>query len=381
MDGEKGTVTRLLSEPGAQSFINYQNAGGLNPLSTVASFGHEAIVKQLIAARCNVDIRLGDGCLVPQSRGGTPLYAATLMSCCPSQSRPGHLAVVKALIACRCDINLPTVDGITPLYLAAANGHASITEQLIAARCDLNLQESSSLQHDVTSTIKTKEDGPLDAAAKKGHVSIAKQLILRCNVDLRNFCGRTALQSAQIHGHSEIARLIQSRKQEKPLLGRRVLIKGIVAKPELNGRTGTAVSFDDDKGRYLVELDETSSALMIQPCNLSPVVCSLALCRLFRYIYQGSHDLFILRQAIPELTKEQQVAMTGTQLLDAARDGDTATVRTLLSASGAQSLINYQDAQCGSTALLYAAYKGLASVTEHLLAARCKVLYLVCAVC
>ena len=53
-----------------------------------------------------------------------------------------------------------------------------------------------------------------------------------------------------------------------PLLGRRVVINGLVAKPELNGRTGTAVSFDDDKGRYSVELGDTSSSLMIKPCNL-----------------------------------------------------------------------------------------------------------------
>jgi hypothetical protein len=38
---------------------------------------------------------------------------------------------------------------------------------------------------------------------------------------------------------------------EAPLLGSRVVIHGLVAKPELNGRAGTAVSFDDDKGRLL----------------------------------------------------------------------------------------------------------------------------------
>jgi hypothetical protein len=52
-----------------------------------------------------------------------------------------------------------------------------------------------------------------------------------------------------------------------------VVINGLVAKPELNGRTGTAWSFDDDKGRYSVELDDTSSSLMIKPCNLQPTVC------------------------------------------------------------------------------------------------------------
>ncbi len=66
---------------------------------------------------------------------------------------------------------------------------------------------------------------------------------------------------------------IQStRKQGGAMLGRRVIIVGLVAKPELNGRAGTALHFDDDMGRYSVKLDEPSSMLMqlIKPCNLLP---------------------------------------------------------------------------------------------------------------
>ena len=57
---------------------------------------------------------------------------------------------------------------------------------------------------------------------------------------------------------------------DTPLLGRRVIINGLVAKPQLNGSTGTALSFDDVKGRYCVELDDTSTTIMIKPCNLLP---------------------------------------------------------------------------------------------------------------
>jgi ubiquitin C len=205
------------------------------------------------------------------------------------------------------------------------------------------------------------------------------------------------------------------------LLGRRVVINGLVAKPELNGRTGTAVSFDDAKGRYSVELDETSS-FMIKPCNLLPTpVCSVALCSLLFSLcrhYQGSLDVIVtivLLQASPEQTKKQQEdadrvtendheknrqggeqepkeregseagrelpvpqerksgsgkAMTGQQLWEAARDGDTAKVSTLLSTQGAQSFINYQD-EAGSTPLHLAAQNGHASVTKQLIEARC----------
>ncbi len=51
-------------------------------------------------------------------------------------------------------------------------------------------------------------------------------------------------------------------------MGKRVVINGIVAKPELNGRADTAVGFDDDKGRYWVELDEVCPTFMIKPGNL-----------------------------------------------------------------------------------------------------------------
>ncbi len=49
-----------------------------------------------------------------------------------------------------------------------------------------------------------------------------------------------------------------------------MVTNGLVAKAELNGRTGTAVSFDDDEGRYFVQLDDT--LFSIKPCNLLPTV-------------------------------------------------------------------------------------------------------------
>ena len=85
------TVRTLLSAPGSQSFINYQDAQGHTPLHYSTNFGHEAVSKRLIAACCNVDLqtKLGD----------------------------------------------------TPLHLAAVIGHEAVTEQLIAARCNVDLQE------------------------------------------------------------------------------------------------------------------------------------------------------------------------------------------------------------------------------------------------
>ncbi len=51
---------------------------------------------------------------------------------------------------------------------------------------------------------------------------------------------------------------------------------------------------------------------------------------------------------------------------------DCAKVSTLLSSQSAQSFINYQDV-LGVTPLHEAVFKGLAAVTEKLIAARCNV--------
>jgi hypothetical protein len=193
----------------------------------------------------------------------------------------GHAAFTKELIAARCSVDLQTEDGDTPLHLAAVEGHAAVTKELIEARCNIDLQ--------------AKDGGTaLHYAAGNGHAVITTQLLAaRCNVDLQAINGLTALQTAERQGHARVATMIRNKKQETPLLGRRVVINGLIAKPELNGRTGTAVSFDGDKGRYSVELDGTSSSLMIKPCNLIPTpVCSVALCSL----------LFSHVQAVPRLS-------------------------------------------------------------------------------
>ena len=54
------------------------------------------------------------------------------------------------------------------------------------------------------------------------------------------------------------------------------------------------------------------------------------------------------------------------------RDGDTATVRNMLSTACAQSLINYQDA-LGATPFYVAAVNGHPTVTEQLIETRCNI--------
>jgi ankyrin repeat protein len=99
-----------------------------------------------------------------------------------------HAAVSKQLISACCNVDLHCKNGHTPLHVAAQLGLEAITEQLLAARC---------------------------------------------NVDLQTNKGATALQLAEGKGHAGIATLIRNRRQKTPLLGRRVVINGLVAKRRL----------------------------------------------------------------------------------------------------------------------------------------------------
>jgi len=88
---DAATVTALLSTPGAQSFINYQNALGFTPLHEAVQYGCLAFTGQLIEARSIVNIQTKDG--------ATPLHLAAAL---------GHLFVIKQLIAARCNVDLQT---------------------------------------------------------------------------------------------------------------------------------------------------------------------------------------------------------------------------------------------------------------------------------
>jgi ankyrin repeat protein len=110
-DGDEGKVSTLLSTQDAQSFINYHDVLWVTSLYIAAQIGHDAVLTQLIAARCNVDLAL-------KTYGATPLHCA---------AGQGHVAVTKQLIEARCSVDLQTSDGLTPLHIAAAGGCDAVT--------------------------------------------------------------------------------------------------------------------------------------------------------------------------------------------------------------------------------------------------------------
>jgi len=55
---------------------------------------------------------------------------------------------------------------------------------------------------------------------------------------------------------------------DAPLLSKRIEIKGLQSKSELNGRFGIASAFDDEKGRYVVALEDGSGSFKLKPDNV-----------------------------------------------------------------------------------------------------------------
>ena len=71
-DGDTLTIGTLLSSAGAQSWINYQHAKNVHtPLLCAALNVHAADTKQLIEARCNIDLQ-------DNSVGSTTLHFAAI---------------------------------------------------------------------------------------------------------------------------------------------------------------------------------------------------------------------------------------------------------------------------------------------------------------
>jgi hypothetical protein len=93
--------------------------------------GHAAVVKELIEAGADVNVRASSksnisGVIVSDV---SPLFIA---------AHSGHTPVVIELIKAGADVNVPRSDGTTPLHMAASKGHEACVVLLIQAGADVN---------------------------------------------------------------------------------------------------------------------------------------------------------------------------------------------------------------------------------------------------
>ena len=56
-----------------------------------------------------------------------------------------------------------------------------------------------------------------------------------------------------------------------PLIGRRVRVEGLAARPELNGRCGEATAYDATRERYCVAVEGEPSPVLLRPDNLTAI--------------------------------------------------------------------------------------------------------------
>ena len=107
----------------------------ISPLWHASLWGHAAVVKELIEAGADVNVRASaksntSGVIVSDV---SPLFIA---------AHSGHTPVVIELIKAGADVNVPRSDGATPLYMAASKGHEACAALLIQAGADVNAKET-----------------------------------------------------------------------------------------------------------------------------------------------------------------------------------------------------------------------------------------------
>ena len=110
-------------------------------------------------------------------------------------SELGYNLLVKLFIEKGAAIDA-THDGTTPLQLASKNGHELIVNYLLAHGADVNARHASD---------RCK---PILHAATKGFQAIARKMLHRADLCLRDSNGRTALHLAACNGHEGVVTLL-----------------------------------------------------------------------------------------------------------------------------------------------------------------------------
>ena len=145
---------------------------------------------------------------------------------CESGGLEGGLELVELLLLHKASPDRSDACGNTPLMWACEANAVSVAEVLLNARA-------------CPRRVNMAGDAALNIALK--HAAEDPRPAARANHALLSFTRHTAMTAP-------------------PLLQRRVELRGLSGRPELNGRRGVAVSFDHKTGRYGVQLDGESSS-------------------------------------------------------------------------------------------------------------------------
>ena len=119
--------------------------------------------------------------------GNTPLHLAAL---------EGHAAVAKSLLDSQAQVNARGLREETPLHMAMYDGHREMAELLLANQADVNAQSANG-------------ETPLHLAARKGHRELVELLLdHHAEVNARDRQDATPLQYAAAAGHLEVVQAL-----------------------------------------------------------------------------------------------------------------------------------------------------------------------------
>eukprot|EP00900_Chrysochromulina_parva_P005440 jgi/Chrpa1/14898/Chrysochromulina_OHIO_Genome00018542-RA len=183
-----------------------------------------------------------------------------------------------------CDLNVRDHDGQTLLMVTAHRGSVGMVKQLLLHSADPNVCDGGGVDalslaaagcHDDVVGILLDFGAMADRPDAQGTTPLMRVAACTSNAALRtveqllasranplrkNASGETPLEIATRQGGAApiielIRRAAAAAAPQQQLLRRRVVLHGLSARPELNGRAGVAVSFDPSTGRYGVQLD------------------------------------------------------------------------------------------------------------------------------
>jgi ankyrin repeat protein len=171
-------IANLLIAAGAD--INFKDSDGQTDLMLAAAEGRIANLKALIAAGADVNIQ--------NNKGRTPLINAAMR---------GQTESVQLLLAAGAKPNIKDNEGYTALIEPVFAGNVAIVKALLAAKANPNIPA----EHDITA---------LMAAAFGGHKELVNELLAAgADPKMQDVEGLTARDYALKKNHSDIAKLLE----------------------------------------------------------------------------------------------------------------------------------------------------------------------------
>ncbi|MGH0177252.1 UNVERIFIED_CONTAM: hypothetical protein FKN15_074851 [Acipenser sinensis] len=191
-------MVKLLLDRGAQ--IDSQTKDELTPLHCAARNGHARIIEILLDHGAPIQAKTKNGL--------TPLHVAVhhnhldvvklLLSkgSSPHNSARNQLEVATSLLQFGASANSESLQGVTPLHLAAQEGRPDMVDLLISNQANVNLGNKSGLI-------------PLHLVAQEGHVPIADMLVKQgASVNAATRMGYTPLHISCHYGNIKMVKFL-----------------------------------------------------------------------------------------------------------------------------------------------------------------------------